>query len=149
MHGMFNIGVRGVALNALCVANTTNIGVLGRATYCALGASANYAIEGDLGANNGGITTAGSNSYAGYFVGDVASTTGFFGFPSDSTLKDSIENLNFNQNNPISIINSIPVKTYTYKQDQNESMILPVSGKHYGMLAQDVENVLPNCVKNS
>jgi hypothetical protein len=79
--------------------------------------------------------------YAGYFVGDVYSTGTFIS--SDARVKKDIKDFS----NAMDIIGQLQPKNYEYRSDGNfASMNLP-KGKHYGMLAQDLEKILPNLVK--
>ncbi len=87
--------------------------------------------------------TGNTSSYAGYFQGNVY-TTGTY-TSSDATLKQNITDLPTG----MSIINQLHPKTYNFRQDGNyKTMNLP-QGQHYGLIAQDVEKVLPNLVKDS
>jgi len=81
--------------------------------------------------------------WAGYFAGNVA-TTGVYQ-TSDANLKQNIRDVS----NAMTIINQLHPKFYTFRQDDKyKTLHLPL-GEHYGLLAQDVEKVLPNLVKNS
>jgi hypothetical protein len=96
------------------------------------------------GLNNYGIyaTVIGNypNNVAGYFNGDVYSTGNYWG--SDAILKENVTPLT----NAMNIINQISPKTFTYKTNQYPQMNLP-TGSQFGMIAQDVESILPNLVK--
>ncbi len=88
-------------------------------------------------------STSNSSSYAGFFSGNVF-TTGTYQ-PSDRNFKQNIVDLT----SAMSIINQLKPKTYEYRQDANlKGMNLP-QGKQYGLIAQDVEQVLPNLVKET
>lgn len=80
-------------------------------------------------------------NYAGYFSGDVY-ISGSYG-PSDIMLKENITPLT----NSTSIINQLAPKNFTFKTTQFAQMNLP-TGSQYGLIAQDVEQVLPELVKN-
>ncbi len=67
--------------------------------------------------------------------GDVWSATGIY--TSDSTLKHNIENVK----NPIQVLKNLHGVTYLMKDDDRET-----KKKHIGLLAQEVEQVLPNIV---
>jgi len=154
----FNIGARGTAagtsrLNVGLWGTTipggpVSIGVYG---VCNIGnpliapGTINYAVFGDLVnfvcTNPAPFCTFIPNA-AGYFNGDVISTTGVFQ-PSDANLKQNIQDLS----NPMDFISQLQPKSYTFDQLQNESMVLP-SGTHYGLFAQDVYNVLPQLTKD-
>ena len=45
-----------------------------------------------------------------------------------------------NINDPMSIISQLNPKSYTFKQPDYESMMLP-SGTHFGILAQEMESM--------
>ena len=82
-------------------------------------------------------------SWAGYFDGDVY-TTGTYQ-SSDEKLKQNIKDLPA----AMDIIKQLHPKTYQFKADGNyKSMKLP-QGMHYGLIAQDVEKILPYLVKNT
>ncbi len=87
--------------------------------------------------------TGGSHTnYAGYFAGDVFSTTGNY-LSSDIMLKENITPLT----NSTSIINQLAPKNFTFKTTQFAQMNLP-EGHQFGLIAQDVEQILPELVKN-
>jgi len=83
-----------------------------------------------------------TGTYAGYFNGNVV-RTGNDNFTSDKNLKQNIDSIQ----NAISILNQLKPKTFDYKLASYPSMNLP-SGKQYGLLAQDVEVILPELVNN-
>ena len=110
----------------------------------------NYAVYGDLGPTVVPLPpclfwpcpgNTGANA-AGYFNGDIVTTTGIF-VGSDASLKQNIQDLV----NPMDIINQLQPKSYTFNQLANQSMLLAV-GPHVGLLAQDVVNILPGLVKD-
>lgn len=81
-----------------------------------------------------------NNYYAGVFWGHVYSSGGYV--TSDRNLKKNIQDVG----SAMSIINKLKPKFYEFKDDaQYASLQLP-KGKHYGLLAQDIEEVLPNLV---
>ena len=81
--------------------------------------------------------------YAGYFNGDVFSSGTYVG--SDRTFKKDIADLT----SAMDLVNKLQPKSYTFREDGNYKLMhLPV-GKHYGLIAQDVEQILPNLVKAS
>ncbi|MBS1748033.1 MAG: tail fiber domain-containing protein [Bacteroidetes bacterium] len=83
------------------------------------------------------------NYYAGYFDGDVY-TSGTY-VSSDRNLKKNIKDFL----SAMSIINQLQPKQFDFKHDSiYAKMNLPI-GSHYGLIAQDVEKVLPNLVKDS
>jgi len=142
--GLFsNTGLIGCATSPSFIGGTT--GVYG---YAPLTGSST-AVYGDLGISCG-ISCPTSPDYAGYFNGDVLSTTGVFA-PSDSTLKDSITSIpsNFSNSSFISILSKLHPWSYTFKQQQHLSMQLP-KGRHFGILAQELERTgFGNLVKQA
>lgn len=86
-------------------------------------------------------TTTSPNHYAGYFDGDVY-TTGMY-LPSDARLKYDIEPIP----KALDILQSLEPVQYRYHSDQQSESQLP-KGKRLGLIAQDLENILPNLVKD-
>jgi len=86
-------------------------------------------------------STQASGYYAAYFEGDVYSTGSFV--PSDRRLKKNIESVS----DAMSIIRKLQPKRYEYKNDDAKLAVLhmPV-GRHYGLIAQDLKQVLPGLV---
>ena len=82
-------------------------------------------------------------SYAAYFDGSIYAT-GIF-IASDATLKKNISDVTSAMN----IINQLKPKSYNYRQDGDYKFMKLPSGQHYGLLAQDVEKILPDAIKNS
>lgn len=116
--------------------NTFNLGIYADATTAANSASGtNYGIfaVGDSAATN----------YAGYFLGDV-NYTGTLTNASDAKLKYDVESLP----NATAIINSLSPKQYYYKQDGEAGQLNLADGLQYGFIAQELETVLPNLVKD-
>jgi len=99
----------------------------------------NYGVYASAPASGG---TTGPN-YAGYFNGDVV-RTGTDNFTSDQKLKQNIDTIA----NALNTIMQLKPKTYTYKQSSFPSMSLP-AGKQYGLIAQDVQTILPELVNNN
>lgn len=98
-----------------------------------------YAVYGDA-SNTNGFTGA---VYAGYFNGNVnvnGTVTAFAYIPSDQNLKTNI--------NPIlnskTIISQLQPKHFYY--DTTKYFLNGVNKKNYGLIAQDVQNVLPELV---
>ena len=84
-----------------------------------------------------------SSGYAGYFSGSVYTSATYVG--SDQKLKQHIEDAS----SALVIIKQLKPKSYEYRQDGSfKAMNLP-TGIHYGLIAQDVEKILPNLVKAS
>ncbi len=86
-----------------------------------------------------------SGGYAGVFDGSVF-TFGGYVTSSDKNLKQNIADFG----NAMDIINKLKPKNYEFRTNDERfaSFNLP-KGTHYGLIAQDVEQVLPNLVKES
>ncbi|MBS1547362.1 MAG: tail fiber domain-containing protein [Bacteroidetes bacterium] len=122
-----------------------NYGVYG---YGAGTGSENYGV---VGSANGGATNVrgvfgqapiGTNSYAVYSEGDQFSSTGSSWTTSDENLKTGIEDVG----NGLDLIMQLEPKSYMFRTDEFPYLHLP--GEHqYGLLAQDLEAVLPEMVR--
>ncbi|MCW3125143.1 MAG: hypothetical protein JWO03_801 [Bacteroidetes bacterium] len=140
-----NLGITGV--NSLALENiyynsggiftgaggnaVTNIGVGGQA----FGAKTNYGVYGY-------VTGSQPDNCAGFFDGDVVSTSNYFG-PSDEKLKSNIQDFK----NALEKLKKIQIKTYDFKTEEyKDKMSLP-SGNQIGVLAQNLQSVFPNLVK--
>ena len=117
----------------------TNYGVYG---YAAGSSSNNYAVYGEVNTRSG-TTPPGGPDYAGYFTGDVA-YTGTIGQVSDAVFKTNINDLA----NSLSMINQLQPKTFNFKTADYPYMVFP-SGVRYGLIAQEVEAVLPELVSTA
>lgn len=93
--------------------------------------------------NSDGVYGSSMNSYAGYFNGNVYCNGSYVG--SDQSLKQNIRD--FNQ--AMDIINKLKPKQYEFRQDGNFKLMHLPQGSHVGLIAQDVEKVLPDLVKDS
>ena len=86
----------------------------------------------------------GSNGWAGYFYGDLYSTTdGYYG-PSDKNLKENIQRFT----GALDRIKELNAYTYNFKKEYTQDYGMP-TGTSYGILAQEVESVFPELVKDS
>ena len=124
------IGVYGISNSN----SQTSRGVLGSANsgIGVRGVSTNhYGVMGE---------TQNTDSYAGYFQGDVY-TTGVYQ-SSDAQLKSVGKPIE----SATQIVKKLRPKTYQYKRTNHLSMHLP-AGVRYGLIAQEVEQVLPHLVK--
>jgi hypothetical protein len=138
-------GVWGSAINGM----DENRGVFGDAS----GGDHNFGVYGiaGLGTTNYAVfgtledtSAIGSGDWAGYFNGPVFSSHGYT--TSDVKLKTNIKDLD--NNNALALINSLQPKSYEYKNASYPSMQLP-KGNQYGLIAQEVESVLPQLVKEA
>jgi hypothetical protein len=109
-----------------------NYGVYGSAFN---GNSANYGVYGEAPQT--------TSSYAGYFAGNLL-YTGSFG-PSDQNLKTNIQSLT----SADSILNLLNPVTFDYLQSGNAARLNLPTAQQMGLIAQEVETVLPNLVKEA
>ena len=131
-------------------------GVAGSGTYIGV-----YASSSDGNALVGSSTNGeGANIYSTNYYGLVAGTqrtdanyaavfngnTYVYGAyqTSDRNLKKNITELG----DAMSIINKLKPKTYEFIQEGKYAVMHLPSGEHYGLIAQDLETVLPGLVKN-
>lgn len=115
--------------------------------------STNYGVYASAsgGSSNRGIyaTASGSNNLAGYFNGDIYTTGNYQG--SDQRLKKEIESLR--EAGILAKINQLDPKRYQYlNEEELRSQRLPslnaTEGTHFGLLAQEVEEVFPELVRD-
>jgi len=90
-----------------------------------------------------GYSNPSNPGWAGFFVGNVYCTGTYQS--SDEKLKQKIDDLS----SGMDIINSLHPKHYEYRHDGNYKLMNLPDGEHYGLIAQDVEKVLPNLVKDT
>lgn len=111
-----------------------------------------YALSATTGVNNYGIYaqvsgSGGGNNFAGYFNGDVyvqgnITASGQI-TPSDSMLKTNIDNIS----NPLSLINALQPRVFHYDTVAYDHFSFD-SGQKMGLIAQEVEQVIPTIVTN-
>jgi hypothetical protein len=82
-------------------------------------------------------------AYAGYFAGAVLTSGGSLWGASDETFKDSIQALV----NTDSVLMQIETVSFNYKQTGNAQQLNLPKGVRYGVLAQQVEQVIPSIVR--
>lgn len=87
--------------------------------------------------------TASTSSYAGYFSGNVY-TSGSYN-TSDKKLKKNIAEFT----DAMSIIKKLKPKTYEFLTDGKLAAMNLPKGKHFGLIAQELETVLPELVKET
>lgn len=130
---VFGAGGYGIYGNAAGTGSSSFTGVYG---YGSGSTGADYGIYGQQGA--------GMNDFAGYFNGNVA-YTGTLSSTSDSKLKNNITPFN----NGLNAVMQLTPSTYEYKHEGiYRSMKLP-EGKQIGLIAQDIEKVLPELIQNA
>jgi hypothetical protein len=142
-----------------------NNGVVGHATY--LYGSGVYG-DGEIGiwgeggeygvigrANGWGIYGIGLNGsvgvygnspeggYAGFFEGDVYTASAYTA--SDQNLKRDITEFG----EALSVIDKLKPKYYSFRNDGKYAKLNLPKGKHYGLIAQELEAVLPDMVKTT
>jgi hypothetical protein len=89
-----------------------------------------------------GVTPPAGPNYAGFFDGDVV-RTGSDNFTSDESLKENIEQIE----NSLAIISQLNPVTFEFNHNVNPQMHL-AQGLQYGFIAQDVETVVPELVRD-
>lgn len=134
-------GVYGNSTNNWAVYGNGYIGTYGNGTYVgAWGNGTSYGLVGYGGPY--GVWGQGT-SYAGYFAGNVYCSGTYSG--SDKSLKRNIKEFT----SALDIINKLKPRQYEYRHDGNYSLMNLPEGSHFGLVAQDVEEVLPNLVKET
>lgn len=132
----YNSGGNTSGVYGYSAGGTGSVGVTG---YCA-GVGYGMAAYGTSGS---GIYATSTSNYAGYFVGDVFSSGSYVG--SDQKLKENIKDVV----SAMDIISQLHPKLYNFKNDGDYKLMNLPKGLHYGLIAQDVEKVLPNIVKDT
>lgn len=109
-------------------------------------------VVGNSGTTNYGVYArayGATTNWAGYFDGDVfinGQGTGSLGqfYASDNSIKTNISNIS----NVLSILNQVPVKSFYYDTLNSHNLKLSAS-KQYGVIAQDIESILPELVSET
>jgi len=83
-----------------------------------------------------------NSSYAGYFEGDVYTTASYL--PSDRKLKQEEKELA----NATFLLQQLRPVTYAYQREKYSAMMLP-EGERFGLIAQELEEVLPQLIKET
>jgi hypothetical protein len=122
--------------NQVTGAATTNYGVYANAS----GGSSNYGVFAITPDISPGVV---GPDYAGYFSGDLA-YTGDFGLASDFNLKQNIDSLT----NAMVLIKQLKPKTFEFKTSTYPFMNLS-RGPQMGLIAQEVETVVPEIVRDN
>jgi len=125
----FSYGVEGYGAYQGGYFSGAHLGVQG---YASTSSSSNYGV---YGSGNG-------SAYAGYFSGTVFATTYT---ASDRKLKKNVEGVS----TALNIINQLHPKVYEFRQDGSYQYMHLSEGKHYGLIAQELEQVLPTLVKDT
>ncbi len=141
--GKWNFGVHGLSF-AGSGTSVENHGVAGRAS----GPGINYGVY--------GAAWDGVENYAGYFEGETVvngtltvngdiNHTGSITQTSDRNLKENIQPLQ----NGLETIMKLSPATYNFLGNGEYNGLKLSTGLHYGLIAQEVEEVLPSLVKNN
>lgn len=141
--GEWNFGVHGLSF-AGSGTTVENHGVAGRAS----GPGINYGVY--------GAAWDGVENYAGYFDGETVvngtltvngdiNYTGSSTQTSDRNLKENIQPLQ----EGLSTIMKLNPTTYNFRGNGEYNGLKLSTGLHYGLIAQEVEQVLPSLVKNN
>ncbi len=139
--GAYSYGVSG---NGFVGVYATNTGISGDALRALAYDASAYGVNAYSSQSIGVFSyTANPGSYAGYFSGNVYSSGTYTG--SDRLLKQDIAEVK----SALDIIKKLAPKSYTFRQDGDYKLMNLPAGKHYGLIAQDVEQVLPGLVKNT
>lgn len=88
------------------------------------------------------VSSNGTGHYAGYFAGDIY-TSGTLYQSSDGRIKKDIKEVT----NAMDIIKQLQPKNYEFRNDGSYAGLALPKGRHYGLIAQELEKVLPDLVK--
>lgn len=141
-------GVRGSAVGAATnyggyfesngsILGTTSYGVYSKVFNPTAG-STSYGVFSTVGGNS---SSGAGPIYAGYFDGDVVTTSASF-YPSDQRIKKDITKIT----NSLDLINKLNPVTYNFDTKSNTSIALP-SEKQYGFISQEVQKIFPEFTK--
>ncbi len=142
-YGVFGTGTIGV------YGGGSVYGVFGSGgSYGVYGRGSSYGVygEGPTGVRGSGSSYGVfgySSGWAGYFSGKVYSSGGYT--TSDQRLKQNIRDFS----SAIDIINKLKPKQYEFRQDGNYKLMNLPQGSHFGLIAQDVEKILPDLVNDT
>lgn len=108
--------------------------------FSACGAqSRNVGVYGEVCRGNGAST-----DWAGYFNGDTYCPAGIW-TSSDKRIKQNVVPIS----NALSLINKMQPKKYQYNTSVFPGLNLPANTDNYGVIAQDLETILPTLVKET
>lgn len=148
--GRFNYGGSFVASGNTNMATNSNFGIYARTEGAGIN---NYGVFTEIGVNPNGAALNNtalrsiSPNLAGYLAGDFTGTVnvnGMIVLTSDFNLKENINSVS----NADFILNQLNPVSFTYKQSGIYDRIDMSTGNQFGLIAQEVETVLPELVKN-
>ena len=142
-NGDYTYAVYADAPNSLQNGITENYGVYAQALDYTNVGTLNVAVYGEAPSNAVSSTVIGT-SVAGYFNGDVYTSSAQY-YTSDASLKENVNLLP--DGSGTTIINLLTPSTYSFDQVGHPNLQLP-SGIHCGLIAEEVEQVLPELVKS-
>jgi hypothetical protein len=155
VYGAFGSGTTGYGVQGV---SNSSYGVYGTSGYLGVyGVGDTYGVYGYSSSGNGvyayssnsnGIwayaaSSATTGIYAGVFESKVYSYGGYFQ-SSDRNLKKNIKDVS----NAMSIINQLKPKNYEFRDDAELASLHMPKGTHYGLIAQELELVLPDLVND-
>ncbi|MCU7552826.1 tail fiber domain-containing protein [Chitinophagaceae bacterium LB-8] len=140
------IGVYGGGSNSGIYGSGTTYGAYGTSAngIGVVGNSTNYLGGYFYSANSYGIRAAtglSSKNWAGVFDGNVLAYGSYQ--TSDQNLKKNIEDFT----DAMSIISKLKPRSYEFRREKRLASLNLPEGKHFGLIAQELEDVLPNLVK--
>jgi hypothetical protein len=140
------IGIRGNGMR----------GVFGTGLTGVYGEGATFGVEGYNSGEDGGyggnfesiygtglVATTTEGTYAAAFYGKVYMSNGYT--TSDKNLKQNIREFS----GAMAIINKLKPQNYEFKTEAKYASLNLPKGSHYGLMAQDLEEVLPNLVSEA
>jgi len=159
VFGSGSFGIYGSGSNTGTYGTGSSYGIYGYSSS-GLGASgissSNYGVYGASSSGIGGyfsstsshgiwartLSTA-ANYYAGVFEGKVYTYNSYH--TSDKNLKKNIQEFG----DAMSILNKLKPRKYEFRDDGKYASLRLPQGNHYGLIAQDLEQILPNLVSEA
>lgn len=154
--GVYGTSSQGTAIYGASEQRTAIIGNSGKSTGVAGSSAKGAGVRGSSGDYYGGVFSSSKShgifastssvqlsAYAGFFQGNVYATGTYN--TSDKRLKKNIEDFS----NALSIINKLKPKYYEFRDDGKFASFNLPKGNHYGLLAQDLEEILPYLVREA
>lgn len=141
-YGESKIGVLGFGKTGLYGKGNTGVFAIGEQTAI-IGMSTNSSAASFSSLYGAGLYASSSYNYAGIFDGTIRVYD--IQTISDKYLKRNIQPIA----SALTILNQLQPKTYEYRSDRKFDSLHFPKGLHYGFLAQDLEQILPNLVKES